>query len=401
MRRSYGRPGRAPSGRGLTALILRADAARPARGYIRAMRRNDLLIAAGLAVASLLQVIVVYPIASAPVGVAVALGTTLPIAFRRSQPVAATVFASLVWLVPTDGYLFLGYVAAFVLYYSLAVYVPDVRVVIAVAGLGVALSVAAAAMHDDVTGEYFGALPAVVLPSVTGRVVRRLRELTFHLELERERAEHAAITEERSRIARELHDVVAHGISVIAIQADAAEAALERDPELARAPLATIRRSAKQSLEEMRHLLGVLREDESGGELAPQPGLAQVGELVEHARAAGVEVSLEIAGEPVELAPGLDLSAYRLVQEALTNVRRHAGGSSARVRMDWAPTALAIEVRDSGPGGSVNTQRTSSAGTGGSGHGIVGMRERAKLHGGEFDAGSGEGGFRVRARLPL
>src|SRR4051795_9255992 len=265
------------------------------------MRRNDLLIAAGLAAASLLQVTVVYPIASAPVGVAVALGTTLPIAFRRSHPVAATVFASLVWLVPTDGYLFLGYVAAFVLYYSLAVYVPDVRVVIAVAGLGVALSVAAAAMHDDVTGEYFGALPAVVLPAVTGRVVRRLRELTFHLELERERAEHAAITEERSRIARELHDVVAHGISVIAIQADAAEAALERDPELARAPLATIRRSAKQSLEEMRHLLGVLREDDAGDELAPQPGLAQVGELVEHARAAGVDVSLEVTGEPVEL----------------------------------------------------------------------------------------------------
>ena len=232
----------------------------------------------------------------------------------------------------------------------------------------------------------------MVLPTITGRVVRRLRELTYHLELERERAEHAAIAEERGRIARELHDVVAHGISVIAIQADAAEAALDRDPELARAPLRTIRRSAKSSLEEMRHLLGMLREDGDGGELAPQPGLGELDALIEHAHAAGVDVAVEVEGTPREVAAGLDLSAYRIVQEALTNVRRHARGASTRVRMTWADDALTIEVRDRGPGGHVN---------GSGGHGILGMRERARLHGGELHAGPTDEGFAVRARLPL
>ena len=361
--------------------------------------RTDLLLALGLAALCLLQVTVVYPIASPGVGVLVALATTLPVAWRRTHPVAATVAASLAWVIPTDGYLFLGYVVAFLLYYSLAAYVGPSRTVIAVAALGVVLSIVSAAARSDVTGEYFGARPAVVLPTAVGRVVRRLREqteqlaeLTVHLERERERAEHAAVTEERGRIARELHDVVAHGVSVIAIQADAAEAALDRDPELARAPLRTIRRSAKEALEEMRGLLGVLREDGDGGELAPQPGLGQLGELIEHARGAGVVVTLAIDGEPRAVAPGLDLSAYRIVQEGLTNVRKHAAGAPARVRVTWAPRELALEVRDDGPGGTPN----------GSGHGLVGMRERVRLHGGELHAGPlAGGGFAVRARLPL
>ena len=260
-------------------------------------RRIDLELALGLAVLCLLQVLVVHPIASPAVGAAVALASTLPVAWRRAHPVAAAIAGSLAWLIPTDGYLFLGYVAAFLLYYTLAARVGAARTVLAVAALGVALSIASAAARSDVTGEYFGALPAVVLPTAAGRVVRRLSEqtqqlaeLTMHLEREREGAERAAVAQERGRIARELHDVVAHGVSVIAIQADAAAAALDSDPELARAPLRTIRRSAKEALEEMRHLLGVLREDGDGDELAPQPGLGQLGELVERARVAGVDV---------------------------------------------------------------------------------------------------------------
>jgi signal transduction histidine kinase len=362
--------------------------------------RTDLLLALGLAALCLLQVTVVYPIASTGVGVLVALATTLPVAWRRTNPVAATVAASLAWVIPTDGYLFVGYVVAFLLYYSLAAYIGPARTVVAVAAVGVVLSVLSAAIRDDVVGEYFGALPAVVLPTITGRVVRRLREdadrlaeLTVHLERERERAEHAAVAEERGRIARELHDVVAHGVSVIAIQADAAEAALDRDPELARTPLRTIRSSAKQAMEEMRRLLDVLREDGDGGELLPQPGFGQVGELVEHARGAGVDVTLAVDGEPRPLAPGLDLSAYRIVQEGLTNVRKHAAGAPARVTVKWAPHELALEVRDSGPGGGSN---------GSGGHGLVGMRERVRMHGGELHAGPvPEGGFAVRARLPI
>jgi signal transduction histidine kinase len=362
--------------------------------------RTDLLLALGLAALCLLQVTVVYPIASTGVGVLVAFATTLPVAWRRTNPVAATVAASLAWVIPTDGYLFVGYVVAFLLYYSLAAYIGPARTVVAVAAVGVVLSVLSAAIRDDVVGEYFGALPAVVLPTITGRVVRRLREdadrlaeLTVHLERERERAEHAAVAEERGRIARELHDVVAHGVSVIAIQANAAEAALDRDPELARTPLRTIRSSAKQAMEEMRRLLDVLREDGDGGELLPQPGFGQVSELVEHARGAGVDVTLAVDGEPRPLAPGLDLSAYRIVQEGLTNVRKHAAGAPARVTVKWAPHELALEVRDSGPGGGSN---------GSGGHGLVGMRERVRIHGGELHAGPvPEGGFAVRARLPI
>ena len=352
--------------------------------------RTDVVLALALAVPSLAQVLLV-PIAPRAVGVLVALGSTLPIAWRRVNPSAAAVAGTLIWIVPTDGYVYLGYVAAFVLFYSLAAHEPDTRRVVAVTAFGLVVTIVTTALRSEVVGELFGALSAVAAPAVAGRVVRHLRELNAQLRHERELAERAAVVEERSRIARELHDVVAHGISVIAIQADAAEAALERDPELARAPLAAIRRSAKASLEEMRHLLGVLREGDEGGELAPQPGLGELGELVEHARAAGLQVDVEVEGEPRELAPGLDLSAYRIVQEALTNVRRHARGAPARVRVEWAEDALAIEVRDSGPGGSPN----------GTGHGIVGMRERARLHGGDLRAGPTRDGFAVEARLPL
>jgi signal transduction histidine kinase len=221
------------------------------------------------------------------------------------------------------------------------------------------------------------------------------------LEFERERAESAAVTEERGRIARELHDVVAHGISVIAIQADAAEAALDRDPALARAPLATIKRSAKESLEEMRHLLGVLREDGDGGELAPQPGLAQLGELVEHARGAGVDVTLDVSGEPRELAPGLDLSAYRIVQEALTNVRKHAETDRVRVVLGHrAGGVVRLEVRDWGRG----FRPTEVSGGGGPGErvGLSSMRERVALLGGNLEIRSEPGeGTSVVAEVPL
>ena len=365
--------------------------------------RNDLYLALGLAALCLLQVTVAYPIASTPVGVLVALAIPLPLAWRRIHPVAVAIATSAAWLIPTDGYLFLGYLVAFIAFYSLAAHVGPARTVLPVAALGAVLGLASNAIRGDTAGEYFGVLPAVVLPTITGRVVRRLREqaeqlseLTVHLERERERAEHAAVAEERGRIARELHDVVAHGVSVIAIQADAAEAALDRDPELARAPLRTIRRSAKDAMEEMRHLLGVLREDGDGGELLPQPGLGQLGELVEHARGAGVEVTLAVDGEPRALAPGLDLSAYRIVQEGLTNVRKHAAGAPARVRVTWTPRELALEVRDSGVGGVEITAN------GNGGHGLVGMRERVRLHGGELRAGPDPGGgFAVRARLPI
>src|SRR3954447_18652822 len=223
------------------------------------IRRNDLILAATLAALSVAQVLI-WPIASRPLGVAIALVSTLPIAWRVSHPALAPVIGTLPWCIPTDGHVFGGFVAAFVLFYSLGAHVGDVRRVVAITAYAVVFSVLGSWLNHEVAGEYMGAVTAVVLPTVAGRVVRHQRALTAELAHERERTAQLAVAEERARIARELHDVVAHGLSVIAIQADGAEAALDRDPELARRPLTAIRQSAEESLAEMRRLLGVLRE---------------------------------------------------------------------------------------------------------------------------------------------
>jgi signal transduction histidine kinase len=361
--------------------------------------REDALLAAALAIPSLVQVLVA-PIAPRTVGVLIALATTVPIAWRRLRPAAAALVGTAPWVLETDGFIVLGYLAAFLLFYSVGVYEPDRRRVVGVCAFAIVAGAIGVTQSHPVVYEYVTTTFIVIGPALVGRVVRRqheqaerLRELTRHLERERERSAHTAVAEERARIARELHDVVAHGVSVIAIQADAAEAALDRDPALARRPLATIHASATEALADMRRLLGVLREDEDGNELTPQPGLAQLRPLLERAREAGVEVTLEETGEPRELPASLDLSAYRILQEALTNVRKHASGAPAAVRLDWAPGALELAVRDAGPGPRRN---------GADGHGLLGMRERVKVHGGELRTGSGErGGFEVVARLPL
>jgi signal transduction histidine kinase len=370
-------------------------------GLVRrwAHARPDALLAAVLALPSLVQVLAL-PIAPRGVGVLVALGSTLPVAWRRTQPVLAALAGSAVWLIPTDGFLIVGYVAVFFLYYSVGAYVGDRRVVAAVAAAGIALTAAANLDRSLGIGEYLSGVLAVVAPVLVGVFVRRqraqarrLEELTWHLERERERGARAAVAEERARIARELHDVVSHGVSLIAIQSDAAEAALERDPSLARQPLQTIRGSAKEALGEMRRLLGVLREDDEGVERAPLPTLAELPALIERARASGMDVSCELMGEQRPLHASVDLSAYRIVQEALTNARKHAPGAPAAVRLSWGDDALEVRVRDTGPGPSAN---------GAGGHGLVGMRERVRLHGGTLHAGSpADGpGFEVVALLP-
>jgi signal transduction histidine kinase len=245
-----------------------------------------------------------------------------------------------------------------------------------------ALAVASFAQIGEVFGEWIGAFMAVIAPAAVGRLVRR----------ERARTQRIAVAEERARIARELHDVVAHGISVIAVQADAAEAALRVDPERAAEPLRTIRGSATDALAEMRRMLGLLRAADEGSEHEPQPGLAQLPALLEHARAAGVPVEVALDGEPQTLPPSLDLTAYRIVQEALTNVRKHAPGARTVVSVAWGTADLRLAVRDDGPGPNGHE----------GGHGLIGMRERARVHGGRVHAGPAPGGgFEVVAALPL
>jgi signal transduction histidine kinase len=220
-----------------------------------------------------------------------------------------------------------------------------------------------------------------------------LRELEARAErLEREQEESArrAAAEEQARIARELHDVLAHNVSVMVVQAAAADDVFDQQPERAREALRAIERTGRSALTELRRLLGSVRQ--TGTEFAPQPGLAGLDVLVEGVRAAGLPVELEVEGKLDDLPAGLDLSAYRIVQEALTNAIKHADASLARVRVCRTADGVQLEVVDDGAGPSGN----------GRGQGLIGMRERASLLGGEVEAGPQPGGgFRVKATLPL
>jgi signal transduction histidine kinase len=362
--------------------------------------RADRTLALLIGAPSLVQA-VVAPIAVLPLSIAIAVFSTAPIAWRRSRPALAVVAGTLPWLVPTDAYLALGYVAAFILYYSLARHVAERRAFVPAAAGGLALALAGTAINDGTFADFAAAATVLLTALGVGRFVaherrqtRRLEELALHLERERERAAGLAVAEERARIARELHDAVSHALSVIAIQADAAEAVLDRDPGRAREPIGAIRQSAAEALAEMRRLLGVLREDDDGASLAPLPGVGQIPALVTRVRAAGMRVELHVSGEPVSVPASLGVSAYRIVQEALTNVRKHAPRARARVEVHWRDGSLDLAIRDYGQGAGLPVES--------GGHGLVGMRERVRLHGGELHAGPCTGGgFEVAASLPL
>ena len=210
------------------------------------------------------------------------------------------------------------------------------------------------------------------------------------------------VAEERARIARELHDVVAHRVSLMTVQAGAAKAVAADDLDSAVRAMAAVEDAGRQALAELRHLVGVLRPEADPDGLGPQPGLAELPRLVEQVRGAGLDVSLTIETVPTELPARVDLFAYRIVQEALTNVLKHGGpGARAQVRLEVEQGAVIIEVLDDGQGGRAEPV-ASGAEPGSGGHGIVGMRERALLLGGSLDAGPRpNGGFRVAARLPI
>ncbi|MGD9573683.1 MAG: sensor histidine kinase [Thermoleophilia bacterium] len=243
-------------------------------------------------------------------------------------------------------------------------------------------------------------LPIAAIAWLIGHVLRannernaELRGRAERLERERDAEARAAVAEERTRIAREMHDVVAHSISVMVIQAEAAEEMLARDPERAARPLAAVQETGRTALAELRRMLGVLREAEEGPDLAPQPGLAGLDELAQHVRDAGLPVTVRVEGEPRPLSPTGDLQAYRIVQEALTNALKHAGPARAEVVLRYEPAEVVIEVTDDGRGFDPATD--------GGGHGLAGMRERVAVCGGVMSAGRrAQGGFEVVARLP-
>jgi signal transduction histidine kinase len=227
----------------------------------------------------------------------------------------------------------------------------------------------------------------------------KLEALTAQLAEEQELRSRWAVAEERGRIARELHDVVAHSVSVMVVQAGAARRTLAASPEQAATALGQIEQTGRQALVELRRLLGLLRDGEAGdADLAPQPSLAHLESLAAAAREAGLPVEVAVEGEPRSLPAGVDLSAYRIVQEALTNSLKHSGPSRARILVRYGAHDLRLEVRDDGPAG--NGMENGPSGR--SGHGLIGMRERVALFGGTLETGSlPGGGYRVAARLPL
>lgn len=237
----------------------------------------------------------------------------------------------------------------------------------------------------------------------------RMRERRAALEAEQAERVDRAVAEERVKIARELHDIVAHGMSVIAVRSAVARMVLDAQPEEAQEALEIIETTSRRSLREMRMLVGVLRDDNPpAAELAPAPTVADVKRLIEDVRSAGVEVEMEVTGSVPELPAAVELSVYRILQEALTNVVRHAGPTRAHVQIAFGGGAVDLDVLDDGPPGPPSYPLRRAAGEPlaaaarvGGGHGLIGMRERAALFGGDVSAGPAGGGFRVKVHLPL
>jgi signal transduction histidine kinase len=234
---------------------------------------------------------------------------------------------------------------------------------------------------------------------VRRRYIARLEERTGELEQARAELARRAVTEERLRLARELHDVVAHSISMIAVQSGVGAHVADTQPKEAAKALGAIEATSRAALTELRRLLGVLRQDsEPQGSLSPVPGLADLDSLLAEVAKAGLAVKLQVHGTRPPLPAGVDLSAYRIVQEALTNVVKHAGPARAQVVVGYHDRDVTVEILDDGRG----TATSTGEGRAGTGHGLIGMRERVAAFGGDLEAGPGPGGgFRVAARLPL
>jgi signal transduction histidine kinase len=342
-----------------------------------------------------------------PGQVVLALAVTLPLALRARFPVAVVAVVNvasglLLVLAAPHQPAFEPFAAVIVAFYSLGAHTSARRataVLAAMFAIGIPFTVVA-----DGRGSSAGNLlsPIAFLSGawaiggiIQGRRRRtlELEALTRELEAQRDVQARAAVTIERGRIARELHDVVAHNVSMMVVQAGAAERVLDGEQRHVRAALTAIANTGRETVDEMRTLLGVLRTNEDGLALSPQPGLADLEQLVANVREAGLPVDVRVEGTPAALSPPLDLSAFRIVQEALTNALKHAGPARAEVTIRYQRATVELEVQDDGAG---------SSNGGGSGHGLIGMRERVAMFGGQLDVGHRDGGgFTIRARLPL
>ena len=338
----------------------------------------------------------------------VALGATAPLAVRRLAPrivyaVMAGCFAAALLL----GLESTGFGVALAAYTILAVDTRRAGVVTIIVGYALIVLANVAIEGTTLSNLFFDAITFAMVIAIAELVrTRRAYAAIYAERAARLEAEKAAVTSravdaERLRIARELHDVVAHSVTSIAVQSSVGLDRLRTDPDAAEKALAAIETSSRSALAEMRRMLGMLRHgDETAASLVPAPGLARVQSLVEESTTAGIETTLTLAGDrPDAVPPGVDLCAYRIVQEALTNVAKHAPGARADVDVRWSSHGVVVEVRDDGHGPALfgpDHQGTHP------GQGLLGMRERVALFGGVLEAGPRpEGGFGVRAHLPF
>lgn len=329
--------------------------------------------------------------------------TTGALAWRRHRPlVVTTAVAASVALMAFSSEppsVFGEYLAV-----MLAAYTVAERRALAAAAAGLVILIAGIVVHDWRSSEFGGlsgflsdsAVPVVIW--LVGRAVHiqrsraeRSQDTIRTLESERNHLAKSAVAAERLRLARELHDIVTHSLSVMVIQAQGAQQVLERDPDEVRCALRVIESAGRETLGEMRRLLGLLRDEASGPPL-PQPRIGDLDRLVDKVRRAGLQVKLAVDGQPGSLDPGLELTVYRIVQESLTNSLKYARPGPAAVRISWTADAVELSVTDTGGG--------SGAG-GGGGRGLLGMRERVLSIGGQLEAGPVDRGFRVQARLPV
>ena len=329
----------------------------------------------------------------------------LALAWRRRYPVAVLVVSA----AAVSAYSLLGYVngaslvAPVLALYAVATQV-SVRqsVIAAVATLAVLLTVTAANNpFGHITGGGFDIIPFMVAAALfAGIAVANRQAYVASIQDRAEQDARRRVDEERLRIARELHDVVAHTMATINVQAGVASHVLSTRPEAAAESLLAIKAASKDGLRELRAILNVLRQADDADPTQPVPGTAQLETLIAGARRAGLDTTLTVTGEPVPLPAAVDLAAYRIVQESLTNAIRHAGPATAAVSLGYDRGELRIDVTDTGRGPATG-QADQGAGPGG-GHGLAGMRERAATVGGRLETGPGPaGGFRVAARLPL
>jgi signal transduction histidine kinase len=333
-------------------------------------------------------------------------GAAAPLVVRRRYPWVAAPAVAVAYLLATQ--LDVDEVAArlpvLVMIYTAAAMLELAEAAAIAALLAAAVVVALGDAQSDGTNynQYLAQLLTLLVCFLVGRTVhtqraytRALEERARTAEAGREATAREAVFSERRRIARELHDVVAHHVSVMGVMAAGARRALVRDPAAAGEALGTIEQTGRTTLRELRRLLDVLRkDDETDAALSPQPGVAGLEALVAQVREAGLPVELVVSGEPEQLDPGIDLTVFRIVQEGLTNALKHAGPATATVRVAFAKDRVELRVDDDGAGG--------VDGRPGAGHGLVGMRERVSLYGGTLSAGRGAGaGYSVVATIPI